>query len=444
MSSLVVIAGQSNALGFGLGYGDLPSYALTPDPNVKIWNGSAFVTMEPTVNTGAPGDTDAWGPEVEFAHKWRLDHPGETLYIVKYARGTTGLASDPGQSDWSPSSGELFAATKGQIDGAKAALNAAGLSYEVGAILWMQGETDASDAAKASAYQSNLANLFSQMRLQWGDAETSIFLGQISTKSNFAYEAAVQAAQYNVDLADSNTFMTVTDSFGMQPDDIHFSRLGQESLGGGFYDNYELPVSATGGAGADTLIGRGGEDSLSGGDGSDRLAGGDSHDVMNGNIGDDVIQGGNGDDWVLGGQGADMISGEAGADLVRGDAGNDQVYGNAGADTIDGGVGNDTARGGQGEDSLVGGDGADWIAGDKGSDTLSGGGSGDTFYGTSGIGSDRVIDFSLGDGDRVQLAPGTSYSLYYSGADTVLDLGGGDAITLVGVQPAAGSWIFYA
>ncbi|MDP3749254.1 MAG: sialate O-acetylesterase [Phenylobacterium sp.] len=443
MSTLVVIAGQSNALGFQLGYSDLPSYAQTPDPGVKIWNGSAFVTMEPSVNTGSPGDLDAWGPEVEFAYQWRQDHPGETLYVVKYARGSTGLANDPSQSDWSPASGELFAAAKAQVDAAKAALSATGQGYKVGAIIWMQGETDATDLAKANAYQANLTNLFAQMRAQWGDADTSIYFGQISTQSNFAYEGTVQLAEANVDSADANAFMTITDAFAMQSDLVHFSGSGQVSLGGGLYANYDTAVSVTGGSGADTLIGRGGLDSLFGGDGADKLVGGDAYDYLHGNQGNDLASGGNGDDWVLGGQGADTVSGEAGNDLVRGDAGNDTVYGNFGNDTVEGGVGDDTVRGGQGDDVVSGGDGADWLAGDRGADTVTGGIGADTFYGTAGIGVDRITDFSLADGDRIQLSPGTAYTLSYQGSDTIIDLGGGDVITLAGAQPPAGSWIFY-
>jgi hypothetical protein len=62
----------------------------------------------------------------------------------------------------------------------------------------------------------------------------------------------------------------------------------------------------------------------------------------------------------------------------------------------------------------------------------------------AGGGVDQVLDFRVADGDRVQLSPGQSYSLSQSGADTVIDLSGGDRLILVGVQLSGlpDGWIF--
>ncbi|MCI3134482.1 calcium-binding protein, partial [Phenylobacterium aquaticum] len=109
------------------------------------------------------------------------------------------------------------------------------------------------------------------------------------------------------------------------------------------------------------------------------------------------------------------------------------VYGNLGDDTISGGDGNDWVRGGQGNDSVSGGAGDDLIYGDRGNDTISGGAGADVFRSFSGAGIDRVIDFSAAEGDHVLLDPGTHYSLSQVGADTVVDMGNGDQMILVGV-----------
>jgi serralysin len=103
-------------------------------------------------------------------------------------------------------------------------------------------------------------------------------------------------------------------------------------------------------------------------------------------------------------------------------------------------------RGGQGDDSIAGGAGNDWISGDRGNDTLSGGAGADTFHTASGAGIDRVLDFHLSEGDRVQLDPGTHYTVNQVGADTVIDMGGGDQMILVGVQSSTltSGWIFGA
>jgi serralysin len=81
---------------------------------------------------------------------------------------------------------------------------------------------------------------------------------------------------------------------------------------------------------------------------------------------------------------------------------------------------------------VVGGN--DFVSGDRGNDTISGGGGADLFHGSQDAGIDRAVDFHLSEGDRVLLDPGTSYTLAQVGADTVIDMGAGNQMILVGVQ----------
>jgi beta-glucanase (GH16 family) len=189
-------------------------------------------------------------------------------------------------------------------------------------------------------------------------------------------------------------------------------------------------------AGADTINGLGGEDYLRGGDGDDVINGGDAFDDINGNTGADILHGNAGSDWVVGGQDNDQLFGDSGGDIV---------LGNLGADTANGGTGDDTVRGGQGDDVIVGGDGDDWLSGDKGTDSLTGGLGADVFHASSDAGTERVLDFSRAQGDRIMLDAGTGYSFYQSGADTVIDLDGGvSQIVLVGITASSlqGEWIY--
>ncbi|HEV2532473.1 NF038122 family metalloprotease [Phenylobacterium sp.] len=194
--------------------------------------------------------------------------------------------------------------------------------------------------------------------------------------------------------------------------------------------------SVTGGVGNDTITGWSGGDVLRGGDGNDSIVGGAGFDDINGNKGDDTIVdtlGGN--DWLVGGQGNDLITATKGQNIL---------YGNLGNDTLHGGSGGELMRGGQGDDSIVGGSGNDWISGDRGNDTLVGGAGADTFHTFSGAGIDRVLDFHISEGDRVQVDLGTSWTVVQVGADTVIDMGNGDQMILVGVQMTSltGNWIF--
>ncbi|MDO8321690.1 MAG: calcium-binding protein, partial [Phenylobacterium sp.] len=111
-------------------------------------------------------------------------------------------------------------------------------------------------------------------------------------------------------------------------------------------------------------------------------------------------------------------------------------------DTQFGGDGFDWVRGGQGNDSLDAGAGDDWIWGDRGDDTVAGGAGADVFHIFTGGGLDRVTDFSYAQGDRVVVDYG-AYSVSQVGADTVVDLGSGDRMVLVGVTASSlpAGWI---
>ena len=194
--------------------------------------------------------------------------------------------------------------------------------------------------------------------------------------------------------------------------------------GADFADGGDGDDDVFGGAGADTLVDSSGGSYLRGDEGDDSLVGGAGFDDINGNMGNDTIQGLFGDDWVVGGRDQDLIFGGEGANLV---------YGNLGDDTLDAGAGADIVRGGQGNDVLQGGGGNDFVSGDMGDDTMSGGAGADNFHSFSIAGIDRVLDFSVAQGDRVQLDPGTTFTVAQAGADTVITMSGGQVV-LVGVS----------
>jgi len=100
---MVIVAGQSNALGYTLGAADLPPHLATPSL-AQIWNpqARAFVPLRPGANTGSLNNAQAWGPEAQCAYRWRQDHACAPLHVIKYARGETGLAADPAGRNWSP------------------------------------------------------------------------------------------------------------------------------------------------------------------------------------------------------------------------------------------------------------------------------------------------------------------------------------------------------
>src|SRR6185437_9860462 len=98
---------------------------------------------------------------------------------------------------------------------------------------------------------------------------------------------------------------------------------------------------------------------------------------------------------------------------------------------------------GDGNDTLIGNALANTLYGGRGDDTLTGGGGADKFVYSSG--ADVVTDFSHAEGDHVDLSAIAGISTFADvlahatqpGADTVLDFGGGNKLTLSNVTLAS-------
>ncbi len=220
---------------------------------------------------------------------------------------------------------------------------------------------------------------------------------------------------------------------GFAGDDTINGNDGDDLINAGGGNN-----SVAGGNGDDVIVTTSGSNYLRGGDGDDHIIGGSGFDDINGNKGADTIDGGSGgNDWLVGGQGDDFITAHASHNLL---------YGNLGNDTLNGGSDGDTLRGGQGDDLIIGGAGNDYISGDRGNDTETGGAGADLFHTSQDAGVDKVLDFHISEGDQVLLDPGTTYTVSQVGADTVIDLGNGNEMILVGVQMSTltGNWIIGA
>ena len=227
-----------------------------------------------------------------------------------------------------------------------------------------------------------------------------------------------------------------------------------------------------GGDGDDWVLGGAGDDLIGGGTGNDRGFGGTGNDILFGEDGDDTLTGEEGNDTVVGGAGNDLLFGEDGADFLVGDAGNDTLNtgagddialggdgndliglgegndlagGDAGNDTLLGEAGNDTLLGGAGDDLLSGGAGDDQLFADGGADTLWGGDGRDLFAFGRPSGGTVVMDFQAGV-DRLAFYDGSIdltaviRSARVEGGSTILDLGGGTRITILGQTGNVAGW----
>ncbi|MDB5680122.1 M10 family metallopeptidase C-terminal domain-containing protein [Sphingomonas bacterium] len=132
---------------------------------------------------------------------------------------------------------------------------------------------------------------------------------------------------------------------------------------------------------------------------------GAANEKIIGATGNDVLSGGDGNDTLVGNDGNDILNGGNDSDLLRGGAGNDTLNGNAGNDTLNGGVGNDkfVFDHGTGQDTVY-----DFVSGTDQLDL--------TTIGFANFAAFQAATHDDGDGNAV------------------VDLGGGDTVTLLGVH----------
>lgn len=230
---------------------------------------------------------------------------------------------------------------------------------------------------------------------------------------------------------------TSTDSAEDDGSDVLYGGDGDDTLlGGGWKDDVSDDGQYSDGEAVTTGLG---QDGLWAGGGNDLIIAAAGDDNLGGGAGDDTIDGGAGDDIVYGGSDA----GDTGTnDVIRGGEGNDTVFAGAGNDSLNGDEGNDNLFSGGGSDTVNGGSGADTLWGGGGDDRFTGGAGADLFVFAGGHGDDTVTDFNVAE-DVLRLS-GTTTD--FTDADSVLaassivqgnlviDLGGGDSLTLVGLQ----------
>ncbi|MFL9840415.1 M10 family metallopeptidase C-terminal domain-containing protein [Sphingomonas sp. ST-64] len=284
---------------------------------------------------------------------------------------------------------------------------------------------------------------------------------------------------YNAQLY-ANVSYTIIDNGGI--DTLNYSgfsadqliNLNQEAFSniGGRVGNVVIArgtviENATGGSGADTIVGNAANNVLNGGAGADRLYGGQGDDQFyvdvqsdvvfefagqgtdtvfagasyylyanienltltgDGNlfgVGNDLantILGNVGSNLLIGGAGNDVIRGSDGVDSLFGESGADQLFGDAGIDYLVGGIGNDTLDGGADADSLYGEDGDDVLIGGTSfhTDILVGGAGNDTLRGNSGLGDYDLMDGGAGnDSYYVDTPDDLTFEAANGGVDTV-------------------------
>lgn len=231
--SIFLLGGQSNMAGLASN-NDLPSNLLNPYPAVQIWqdNIQDFSNLRPGFggqgrdgDPGASGNGNQFGPELTFGRSIDGVTP-EEVYLIKYARNGTSLASD-----WNPNGANNadYNAFNDRGSVALSELDDQNIGYSIEGMLWMQGERDTRNGSFANAYEVNLTVFISDMRDRYG-SDMRFVIGKLSP----SFSGAVPTAQEAVAAADVRNYIVNTDNFELLPDQIHYSADGTIDLGVGF------------------------------------------------------------------------------------------------------------------------------------------------------------------------------------------------------------------
>lgn len=228
---LFLLGGQSNMDGCGRGE-DLPKPYQSPPANVVTWDNRKQCWVPLTKDSMAIARHQQFGPEMAFAHRLAKAYPGQTIAITKTSAGGTKL-----HTQWVPGK-VMYRRFIQNFRNATKQLEGAGVDYEIGGMLWMQGESDSETIEMANAYEENLKRLVADVRKQTNHDTLPIVMGRISssllekTPWNFDHARIVQAAQEAIAAEDGHVYIINTDELSTLKDNTHFDTEAQLTLGG--------------------------------------------------------------------------------------------------------------------------------------------------------------------------------------------------------------------
>ena len=235
VAHLLIVAGQSNAVGYGANANQLPANLFKVQRDIPYqYNISG---LPPTTDfTGLrwlPGTSGAsvfpkfCGPEMSLARAIADAAPGTQFVVVKVAYNGTSLAYD-----WDPlRPGSLYFTLTQAVSDAQADLSARGMTSVVDGMFWMQGESDAISLDSANAYQANLTAFIADCRAAFNAPQMPFVLGRINQVAGWAYGPTVRAAEVAVADADPLADWVDTDALPLFVDNVHYTGTGEVTLG---------------------------------------------------------------------------------------------------------------------------------------------------------------------------------------------------------------------
>ena len=217
---VIVIAGQSNAIGWASRKELRPEVQDYDFQRTKVWNG---------VSWGQYSLDNRVGIEPQLAYTYEKENPNDMLYIVKYAVDATSL--ERGKKHWHP---EDKAHYKHLVESLyRPALSSLGDDAEVMAMLWFQGESDSLVEKKAVRYAKNLDELYKSVKRDMPEIKNFV-IGGIPNKAIWKFQQNVRAGQENLAAKHRSVKLIDTDkaSYG---DTTHYDVKGYEQIADRFW-----------------------------------------------------------------------------------------------------------------------------------------------------------------------------------------------------------------
>jgi hypothetical protein len=227
---LFLVAGQSNARGFGGSNGASPSVS---NGSLQFWNNTLYPLADPVANAT---NGSAWPAFVNSYGRCAVTSGAvNSSNLVASSGGAGGTWSSSG-------TGSLFDNAVVRCLAARDALISAGHTVKIRGILWVQGEQDANYSSLSSgdlttAYKSALIDLFYRFRGELG-ADIKMWISQtgVGSTADFPRGPAVRQAQQQactetagLELAFSGAINFAATS--KMADYFHYNQFGYNDLG---------------------------------------------------------------------------------------------------------------------------------------------------------------------------------------------------------------------
>lgn len=258
---LLIVAGQSNAVGAGTFDNDLDGHPVASQPDVPFFyhiassatatpwtSGGVWTTLGTQTGGSGPnpfyldnsGPKGGFGPEIMLA-RTLADTPGlPPVAVLKVALNGTpmGTEADASGRDWWKVGGRLHQRLIDQID---AAIAAYAEDLVPAGFYWIQGESDCEEglAAYADAYRDNLFGLIDDLRTRYQQPDLPVVIGRIDPvefmgRDFTAHADTVRAAQTAAGETLPHTAWVNLDDLprvGVNGDNLHFDDQAQLRLG---------------------------------------------------------------------------------------------------------------------------------------------------------------------------------------------------------------------